>query len=94
MAESRPLVLTNKFSGEEDLSEWIVHFNNVSVINGWADNDKINWSIIRVTGKARAMLTRLLLKEPLTFQQAIDALRQRFDPPCKESSTKECWRGE
>jgi len=88
LAESRPLVLPDHFSEEENLSEWIVHFNNVSVINGWADNDKINWLIIRVTGKARAMLTRLLLKEPVTFQQAINALRQRFDPPCKRQLHK------
>ena len=66
LAESRPLVLPDKFSGDEDLSEWIIHFNNVSVINGWADNDKIHWLIIHVTGKAHAILTRLLLKEPLT----------------------------
>ena len=59
LAESRPLILPDKFSGEEDLSEWIVHFDNVSMINGWGDNEKIKWLNVRVIGKALAMLTRL-----------------------------------
>ena len=79
LAESRPLILPDKFSGEEDLSEWVVHFDNVSMINGWGNNEKIRWLNVRVIGEARAMLTRLTRQKPsITYQQAIEALRQRF----------------
>ena len=38
--QTRPLILPDKFSGVEDFSEWTAHFNSVSVINGWSDDDK------------------------------------------------------
>ena len=37
LTELRPLILPDKFKGEEDLQEWMEHFDSVSVINEWSD---------------------------------------------------------
>ena len=93
LAESCPLALIHpdQFSGEEDLSECVVNFDNVSVINGWGNNEKIELLKVRMIGKARAVLMRLTEQKPLMmYQQAIEALQQRFDPRVKGNCTKDC----
>lgn len=86
---ARPLILPDKFSGEEDFSEWTAHFNSVSIVNGWSDDDKYKWLNVHVTGKARVTLTRLEQRqEQPTYTRAIEALRRRFDPPCRKDSFK------
>ena len=86
---ARPLIFPNKFSGEEDFSEWIAHFNSVSMVNGWSDDDRYKWLNVHVTGKAR--VTLVILQQHVTqpsYVQAIEALRLRFDPPCKKELFK------
>ena len=86
---ARPLILPDKFTGDGDFGEWITHFDNVSVINGWNDVEKYNWLNLHVTGKARVTLTRLQQKpEKPTYEQVIDKLRMRFEPPAKRQLYK------
>ena len=33
-------IFPDKFSDEENFSEWIPHFNSISMVNGWSDDDK------------------------------------------------------
>ena len=49
---SRPLVLPEVFSGEGDFDEWISHFESVSAVNGWTDNENLLWIRVKLTGKA------------------------------------------
>ena len=56
---ARPLIFPDKFSGDEDFSEWIAHFNSVSMVNGWSDDDRYKWLNVHVTGKARVTLVIL-----------------------------------
>ena len=53
---ARPLIFPDKFSSEEDFSEWIAHFNSVSMVIGWSDDDRYKWLNVHVTGKARVTL--------------------------------------
>jgi len=85
----RPLIFLDRFSGEEDFSEWIAHFNSVSVVNGWSDDEKYMWLNVHVTGKACVSLARLQRHVvQLMYLQAIDWLRLRFDPPEKKQLSK------
>ena len=89
LAELRPLILPDKFTGEEDLREWVAHFDSVSVINRWSDIDKIKWLVICVTGKACVTLKRLIQWSPsLMYQEAIEALQLTFNPPCRRELHK------
>lgn len=89
LCEARPVIFPDKFSGEEDFSEWTAHFNSVSLVNCWNDDEKYRWLNVHVTGKARVTLSRLQerLTQP-TYLQAIEALRLRFDPPVRKELFK------
>jgi len=38
---ARPLVLPEVFDGQKSFDEWVSHFENVSAVNGWNDDDKL-----------------------------------------------------
>ena len=76
----RPIILPEVFSGEEDFCEWIQHFESVAVINRWDDITKLQWLHVRVTGKARVVLSRAKSE---SYKQAIEALQGRFEPSSK-----------
>ena len=58
-SRQRPLVLPEIFDGDESFTEWICHFESVSDVNGWSDEDKLLWIRVRLTGKAHVAYTRL-----------------------------------
>ena len=39
---NRPLVLPDTYSGDDEWSEWIVHFENIATVNKWDDEAKVN----------------------------------------------------
>ena len=56
---SRPLVLPNPFSGDQNWTEWIGHFEDVAAVNEWRDDDaKLQWLKARLTGKAQTAFQR------------------------------------
>lgn len=55
----RPLVLSEPFTGETDYCDWIDHFENVAVVNGWDKAAKLQWLKVRLTGRAQTALKRL-----------------------------------
>ena len=44
-------MLPEVFSGEGDFDEWVSHFESVSAVNGWTDNENLLWIRVRLTGK-------------------------------------------
>ena len=54
---TRPLVLTEKFDGTGNFEEWISHFESISAINNWNEEEKNLWVRVRLTGKAHVGLT-------------------------------------
>ena len=36
-----PLVLPDTFSGDDNFDHWISHFESVSVVNKWTENDNL-----------------------------------------------------
>ena len=80
---SRPLVLPEVFSGEGDFDDWISHFESVSAVNGWTDNENLLWICVRLTGKAHVAYTRLPHVTQQTYATVKGALRERFEPDSK-----------
>ena len=56
---SRPVVLPEKFSGANDFSEWISHFEGIAAINKWTEEEKKLWLGVRLAEKAHVAFTRL-----------------------------------
>ena len=53
---TRPLVLPDRFTGDDNFDHWISHFESVSTVNKWTEDDKLLWLRIRLTGKAHVAL--------------------------------------
>ena len=83
---ARPQIFPDKFSGEEDFSEWTAHFNSVSMVTGWSDDHKYKWLNVHVTRKARVR-SQQHLTQP-SYVQAIETLWLGFDLPCKKELFK------
>ena len=46
-SRARPLVYPEIFHGDGSLTNSICHFESVSAVNGWSDDDKILWLLVR-----------------------------------------------
>jgi len=77
-SRARPLVLSEIFDGDGNFTDWIFHFESVSAINGWSDEDKILWLRVRLTGKAHVAYTRLSHETQQSYTTTKEALRERF----------------
>jgi len=56
---TRPLVLPDPFSGDDNFDHWISHFESVSAVNKWTDDDKLHWLRVRFSGKAHVAFNQL-----------------------------------
>ena len=83
-APTRPLVLPDPFDGSGEWEQWIIHFNNCSVVNSWNDEDKLKWLKVRLTGRAQAAFQRLTEANRATFTAASAALKERFEPATRK----------
>ena len=52
LLSTQPLVLPEVFDGDVSFTDWVYHFESVSAVNGWSDDDKILWLRVRLMGKA------------------------------------------
>ena len=82
-SRQQPLVLPEIFDGDGSFTEWICHFESVSDVNGWSDEDKLLWIRVRLTGKAHVAYTRLSHETQQHYTTIKEALHERFEPPSK-----------
>ena len=73
-ARARPLVLPEIFDGQKSFDEWVSHFENVSAVNGWNDDDKLLWLKVRLTGKAHVAFAQLAHETQQSYTTAKQAL--------------------
>ena len=76
---TRPIVLPDTFSGEEEWVEWLDNFEACSEVNGWDDATKCKFVCIRFKGVARKALHDL--EEDVRKDWALlkPCLKARFD---------------
>ena len=85
---SRPLVLPEVFSGEGDFDEWISHFESISAVNRWTDNENLLWICVRLIGKAQVAYAWLPRETQQTYTAVKDTLREHFEPDSKRELYK------
>ena len=82
---SRPLVLPNPFSGDQNWTEWIGHFEDVAAVNEWRDDDaKLQWLKVRLTGKAQTAFQRFPEDTRKSYVEAKKAMKARFEPQSRQ----------
>ena len=50
--KSRPVIVSECFSGEECYEDWIDLFESIAEINHWNDRQMLMWLKVRLTGRA------------------------------------------
>jgi len=48
----RPVVLPDCYDGNNNFDTWVSHFEYISEINGWTDDQKLLWVCISLKGRA------------------------------------------
>ena len=79
----RPLVLPESFNGETDYCDWIDHFENVAALNAWDDSAKLQWLMVRLTGRAQNASKRIPEATRRSYSDTLAALKRRFEPDSK-----------
>ena len=59
------------------------HFNNVAAVNGWDAEQKLLWLKVRTTGRAQTAFKKLPDEAKESFDAAVRALGERFEPQSK-----------
>ncbi|KAL5460388.1 hypothetical protein EMCRGX_G033834 [Ephydatia muelleri] len=81
---NRPYVLPELFNGEKDFVEWVDHFGDVAAINRWGEDAKLAWlKVRRLTDRAQTAFKRLPQSTKEKFEDAVKALKERFEPTSK-----------
>ena len=81
----KPIVLPDTFTGEASWDEWICHFENVSDVNGWDDDQKLKFLKVRLMGRAQKAFQHLNDDIRANYGETKRALRARFEPESKKT---------
>ncbi len=80
----RPLVLPDRYSGKEEWSQWISHFDNVAAVNTWNEAQKLLWLKVRLTERAQTAFQHFPDDVQKNYEAAKKALKNRFEPECRK----------
>ena len=82
---SKPVVLPEPFDGESSWEDWQLHFQNVAIVNGWTDEQKLQWLRVHLTGRAQRTFHRLPEASRASYEDATAALQERFEPTSRKT---------
>ena len=85
---NRPLMLPEVFDESGNFDEWTSHFESVSVINKWNDEEKLQWLKVQLTGKAHVAFNRLSRAIQHLYADTKQALHNRFEHASKHELYK------
>ena len=85
----RLLVLPDRFSGKEEWSRWISHFDNVAAVNTWNDAQKLLWLKVRLTERAQTAFQHFPDDVQKNYEAAKKALKECFEPECRKDRYQE-----
>ena len=79
----QPIVLPKSYNSEGSWTDWYEHFQSVAAVNRWKDKEKLLWLPVRLVGRAATAFKRVPEPACGSFDDCIEALKERFDPSSK-----------
>ena len=83
---AKPVILPEPYSGDSKSSkwdEWVTHFKNCAEVNNWDGDAKLKFLKVQLTGRAQTAFQRLPDDQKGTFDDAVAALTECFEPKSK-----------
>ena len=77
-SSSRPIVMPDQYTGEEDWMDWIVHFELCARINDWDDETKTDFLAVRLTKAAQQVYRDLPSSCKENYNELKAAMATRF----------------
>ena len=81
-------VLPQNFTRMEDWDSWVSHFESISAIHGWSNNEKLMWMRVKLVDKAAVAFRQLSHVTKASYELTKAALRNRFEHPSKKELHK------
>ena len=81
---AKPVVLPDTFTGEASWDEWFCHFENVSDVNGWDDDQKLKFLKVRLMERAQKAFQHLNDDVRANYDETKRALMAHFEPESKK----------
>ena len=88
LSRAQPLVLLETFDGDGNFTNWMCHFESVSAVNRWSDDNKILWLWVKLMKKAHMVYSWLSHQNQQSYATTKESLSQRFEPPSKQQLYK------
>ena len=76
---SRPVVLPDEYTGDEDWLDWLTHFELCAKINDWDDKLKTTFLAVRLKRSAQQVYRDLPEATTKSYGDLKEALTKRFD---------------
>ena len=76
---SRPVVLPDEYTGDEDWLDWLTHFELCAKINDWDDKSKTAFLAVRLKRSAQQVYRDLPEATTKSYDDLKEALTKRFD---------------
>jgi len=83
-----PVLLPDKFDGNQNFDDWVSHFECISKINGWNDDQKVLWLRVCMAVKAHMAYNRFSHEIQNSYGLMRATLKERFEPASKRDPYK------
>ena len=78
-----PVLLPEKFNGNQNFNDWVSHFECTSKINWWNDDQKVLWLRVCMVEKAHVAYSRFSNEIQNSYSLMQVSLKDRFEPASK-----------
>ena len=91
MSRRKPLIIPETYQGGEGWDDWIAWFENVTTVNGWDAEAKLNWIKVCLAGRAQKAFQGLPEVSRADYERAKAALMERFERGVRQDSKSRRW---
>lgn len=80
----KPLAMPDMFNGKTSWIDYKAHFEACATLNGWTQQEKVDFLKTRLAGPARRTLTTISNSGIQSYNDIVTALSERFEPAGRE----------
>ncbi|OUC41112.1 hypothetical protein D917_03617 [Trichinella nativa] len=75
------MAIPEQYDSSSNWDEWLEHFEDAAVVNGWNEAEKLKWLPLSLSQKARSTFRQLPPYIRSSYRSCVTSLKERLDPP-------------